>query len=75
MKDKKLFFAVYQIYTEKVCSILKQVGININTVPVLDVIRNQTHNFIGNRAFSGNYKNVSFVDKQNLTKASKLLKN
>ena len=32
-------------------------------MPVLDVIRKKTHNFIGNRAFSENYKNVSKLGK------------
>ena len=32
----------------------KKIGVNINTVPVLDVIRNNTSNVIGNRSFSNN---------------------
>ena len=58
-KDKKLFYTVYKIYIDKVCEILKKVGININTVPVLDVIRKNTHTFIGDRSFSQNSKDVS----------------
>ena len=41
------------------CEIFKKVGININTVPVLDVIRKNTHNVIGNRSFSQNSENVA----------------
>jgi len=58
-KDKKLFYKVYKIYIDIVCEIFKKVGININTVPVLDVIRKNTHNVIGNRSFSQNSENVA----------------
>ena len=58
-KDKKLFHKVYKIYINKVCDILKKVGININTVPVLDVRRKNTHDVIGNRSFSYNPESVS----------------
>jgi len=58
-KDKKLFYKVYRIYIDKVCEIFKKVGININTVPVLDVIRKDSHNVIGNRSFSQNPENVA----------------
>ena len=51
-KDKKLFHKVYKIYIDAVCDIFKKVGININTVPVLDVPRNGAHQVIGNRSFS-----------------------
>ena len=53
-KDKKLFYKVYKIYVNNVCDIFKKVGINMNTVPVLDVARNKTHKIIGSRAFSRN---------------------
>jgi len=58
-RDKKLFYRVYKIYINKVCDILKKVGININTVPVLDVRRKNTHDVIGNRSFSHNPESVS----------------
>ena len=58
-KDKRLFYKVYKIYTDKVCDLLNRVGININTVPVLDVVRRRTYNFIGNRSFSQNPERVS----------------
>tara|TARA_B100001123_G_scaffold447411_1_gene604859 strand:+ start:1653 stop:2597 length:945 start_codon:yes stop_codon:yes gene_type:complete len=58
-KDKKLFHKFYKIYVDKVCSILKTVGVNINTVPVLDVRRKKAHDIIGSRSFSFNEKKVS----------------
>ena len=57
-KDRKLFYRIYKIYVNKVCDIFKKVGININTVPVLDVRRNNTHEIIGNRCFSQNPQGV-----------------
>ena len=51
-QDKKVFTHHYKIYIDKVCDILKKVGININTVPVMDVRRKKSHNVIGKRSFS-----------------------
>ena len=62
-KNKKLFYIVYKIYIDKVCSIFKKVGININTAPVLDIIRRKTPNFIGSRSFSQNSESVSKLGK------------
>ena len=58
-KNIKLFFTYYKIYINKICDILKKVGININTVPILDVRRKKAHNIIGNRSFSENPLHVS----------------
>ena len=57
--DKKKFFNQYKIYINTVCELLRDIGININTVPVLDVRRKKAHNVIGNRSFSTNSKKVS----------------
>ena len=62
-KNKKLFYIVYKIYIDKVCGIFKKVGININTAPVLDIIRRKTPNFIGSRSFSQNSESVSKLGK------------
>ena len=45
------------------CNIFKKVGININTVPVLDVRRKKSHNVIGNRSFSQNPERVTKLGK------------
>ena len=58
-KDKKLFYTLYKIYVNKVCNIFNNVGININTVPVLDVRRKKSHQVIGSRSFSPNPERVS----------------
>ena len=61
--NKKLFFSYYKIYINSVSSILQEVGININTSPVLDVRRTNTHSVIGSRSFSKNSKTVSILGK------------
>ena len=58
-KDKKFFGYYYKIYIDTVCEIIKKVGININTVPVLDVRRKNTHTVIGSRSFSTDPETVS----------------
>ena len=58
-KDKNLFLTYYKVYVEAVCNILNYVGININTVPVLDLIRKNTHQIIGDRSFSKNSREAS----------------
>ena len=62
-KDKKLFLKYYKIYIDTVSNILRDVGININTVPVLDVRRENAHAIIGSRSFSKNPKIVSTMGK------------
>ena len=63
IKDKKLFSNHYKIYINKVCDILKNIGVNINTVPVLDIRRKKSHNIIGSRSFSENSAVVSNLGK------------
>ena len=72
--DKKFFTQHYKIYLDKVCDILKKVGININTVPVMDVRRKNTHNVIGTRSFSTNPAIVSKIGNLciNLYKKNKI---
>ena len=58
-KNRKVFFNHYKIYIDTVSNILRSVGININTVPVLDVMRDKSHHIIGSRSFSKNHELVS----------------
>ena len=50
--DKKIATVLYKNYLKKLCNNLKNIGININTIPVLDVLRNNTNDIIGKRSFS-----------------------
>ena len=50
--DKKIATKLYKNYLKSLCNNLKNIGININTIPVLDVLRNNTNEVIGKRSFS-----------------------
>ena len=50
--NPKMSLKFYKRYINELCSIFKSIGININTVPVLDVLRKKTHKIIGSRSFS-----------------------
>ena len=50
--DKKIATELYKNYLKKLCDNLRNIGININTIPVLDVLRNNTNDIIGKRSFS-----------------------
>ena len=56
--NPKIALKIYEIYLESLCTNLKSIGINFNTVPVLDVLRNNTNKIIGKRSFSKNEKIV-----------------
>ncbi len=61
--DKKLFNYLYENYINLICEIFKNVGININTAPVLDVRRHNTHKIIGSRSFSKDHAKVTKLGK------------
>ena len=52
--NKKLCIKLYLRYLDSLCKVLKKIGLNFNTVPVLDVLRFNTHAVIGDRSFSKN---------------------
>ncbi len=59
LKNYREFFFYYMIFIEKTSHLLKSLGININTVPVLDLRIKGASNIIGDRSFSNNPKIVS----------------
>ena len=61
IKDKKQFNLIYQLYIDKVSYLLNKLGININTVPVLDLYMKGSSNIIGDRSFSKNPQIVSKI--------------
>ena len=61
IKDKKEFNIIYKLFIDKICYLLKNLGININTVPVLDLRYKGSSNIIGDRSFSKNPKIVSEI--------------
>ena len=61
IKDKKKFNSFYSIFTAKSTFMLKLLGININTVPVLDLRVKGASKVIYDRSFSNNVKLVSKI--------------
>ena len=61
--DKKTLSILYINYINSICSIFKILGININTVPVLDLLNRNTHKIIGNRSYSFKVKIIKKLSK------------
>lgn len=59
--NKKEFFAYYQLFVDKTSHLLKNIGVNINTVPVLDLRYKGASGVIGDRSFSNNKKIISIL--------------
>ena len=57
-KNKLYCMKIYKNYIYSLSRILGSLGININTIPVLDVLRHNTNKIIGNRSFSRDKKIV-----------------
>ena len=53
---------------EVLCKNLKKIGININTIPVLDVLRKNTNKIIGKRSFSENQRIVKKIGETTVRK-------
>ena len=58
-KDKKKLNIIYKLFIDKTSYLLKLIGANINTVPVLDLKSKDSSNIIGDRSFSKNKNTVS----------------
>ena len=59
--DSKKFNIYYKIFIKQTSYLLNRIGVNINTVPVLDVRRKYSNQVIGNRSFNSNHKIVSKI--------------
>ena len=59
--DRKEFNIIYKLFIDKLSYLLKNLGININTVPVLDLKYKGSSKIIGDRAFSKDPKVVSDI--------------
>ena len=70
--NKKKFYNFYKIYIEQISYLLNEIGININTVPVLDIRKSKSSNVIGDRSYSTNPKNVSNIGNFCINEFSKL---
>ena len=61
IKNYKEFTFYYKLFIDKTSYLLKSIGVNINTVPVLDLKVKGTSKVIGNRSFSKDPKIVSIL--------------
>ncbi len=61
IQNKKEFLITYKLFVDKISFLLKNLGININTVPVLDLRYKNSSNVIGDRSFSKNTRIVSEI--------------
>ena len=61
VQDIRKFNIIYRLFIDKSSYLLKQIGVNINTLPVLDLRIKGSSNIIGDRSFSENKKIVSKV--------------
>jgi beta-N-acetylhexosaminidase len=57
-KNNKNGKLIYAYYLNSTCAVLKKLGININTIPVLDLLQNLTHKIIKERSYSRNLKTI-----------------
>ena len=60
-KNKRDFNHRYKTFIDQTSNLLKLIGVNINTVPVLDLSIRQSSNIIGDRSFSNKPKIVSKI--------------
>ena len=61
--NKKIGKKIYQTYINSMSTFFLKTGININTSPVLDLKKKNTHKIIGNRSFSSNPNIVNELGK------------
>jgi beta-N-acetylhexosaminidase len=73
--NQKLGIQLYKKYLNSLCKNLIKIGININTIPVLDILRANTSEVIGNRSFSNNKEIVKKLGKitVNVCHANKII--
>ena len=62
-KDNMKFKLFYKVYIDQISYLLNLIGVNINTVPVLDLRRYNSHKIIGDRAYSRDKKIVNNIEK------------
>ena len=60
-KNKLLGINSYNEYLHFICESLKESGININTIPVLDILKSNTHRVIGDRSYSRNLNTINVL--------------
>ncbi len=62
-KNNKKGKLIYKYYLETICNILNDLGININTIPVMDLLQSSTHEVIKSRSYSNKAKTIKILGK------------
>jgi beta-N-acetylhexosaminidase len=72
--DKFIGTKFYKSYINSISKVLLKTGININTTPVLDLLKKNTHKVIGNRSYSSSPEIVNKLGNLciNFYKANKI---
>ena len=78
-KEKKNISQHINIYINQISYLLREIGVNINTLPVLDIRRKNANLIIGDRSFSNNPKIVKkigslFIEKLHKNKIATVIK-
>ena len=60
-ENNREFKLIYKLFIDKTSFLLNSIGVNINTMPVLDLRSKSSSNVIGDRSFSNNPKIVSKI--------------
>lgn len=61
--NKKKGILIYKYYLETISNILNDIGVNINTIPVMDLLQNSTHEIIKGRSYSKKLDTVKSLGK------------
>jgi beta-N-acetylhexosaminidase len=61
VEDRTKFNKYYKIFIDRTSLLLKNIGVNINTVPVLDIKNKVSNNIIGDRSFSNDINTINLV--------------
>ena len=61
--EKSNFINYVNIYVDQIAFLLREIGVNINNSPVLDIRSKYSEMIIGNRAFSNNKKIVFLIGR------------
>ena len=77
--NQKVGSDIYKYYVNEICIVLKSLGVNINTIPVLDKEYKFTHKFLKNRVYSSKIKTIKTlsnicIDTCKLNKISTIIK-
>ena len=66
-KNINKFNVFFKIYINQISYVLNLIGVNINTVPVLDLRRKFSHDIIGDRSYSNNKRIVNKIGNSTIS--------